>query len=456
MCMKIILLGICICLLGKPVINEECLTYDKFLFDDSYVHSIDIQIDENEWESLLSTALDKDYFKCDLSIDGVIFEDVGLRTKGNTSLLKVYNSDKSNRYSFKIDFDEYVDGQSCYGLDKLSLNNIFADATYMKDYIAYDLMSEIGVNSPLKSYMNITVNGKPYGLYLGVECIDDSFLIRNYGKNYGVLYKPEFNDDEINNNIFDMEPTEFGGANLKYIDENYDSYYQLFDSAKVDIDAVDKNRMIKSLKSLNLKENIFDVVDVDKVLKFFVIDSFICNFDGYLGERIHNHYLYEDNGKLSLIPWDYNYCFGNLYSYLDANVIINKEIDNPKYRFDEKEDFRPLWDNVFCDNKEMYHKIYKDFLDKSITSGYLNSEIDRVYDMIKPYVESDNSKFCTNEEFENAYIVLKEYVKLRTESIKNQLIQGEQFEKVDASHIKLTDLEGYNNGLGWDGFLEKE
>ena len=93
---------------------------------------------------------------------------------------------------------------------------------------------------------------------------------------------------------------------------------------------------------------------------------------------------------------------------------------------------------------------------KKCTIKYINSEIDRIYDMIKPYVEADNSKFCTNEEFEDAYIVLKEYVKLRTKSIKNQLNKGEQFEKVDASHIKLTDLEGYNNGLGWDGFLEKE
>lgn len=454
---KVIFLGICVCLLGIscPIVNEDVKNYEQVLFDDSYVHSIDIQIDEAKWESLLSSALDKDYFKCDMLIDGVLFKDVGLRTKGNTSLLKVFNSENSIRYSFKVDFDEYVDGQSCYGLDKLSLNNIFADATYMKDYIAYDLMSEIGVDSPLKSYINITINGEPYGLYLGVECIDESFLNRNYGKDIGILYKPEFNDDKIDNNIFNMKDVEFGGANLKYIDDNIDSYYQLFDSAKVDIDEEDKNRMIKTLKLLNSKENINSVVEVDKVLKFFVVDSFICNFDGYLGERIHNHYLYEKDGKLSLIPWDYNYCFGNLYSNIDPNIVINKEIDKPKYRYDGEEIFRPLWDNVAIDNISLYHQIYSDFLRKNVNSGYLNSEIDRIYKMIKPYVMNDTSKFCTNEEFENAYIVLKEYVKLRTKSIENQLNQGVNYSKVDASHIKLTDLEGYNNGLGWDGFLEK-
>ena len=455
---RIVLLGISLMCVLNPLnigVNND-ISYDEKLFDCSYVHSMDIQIDGEDWNSLLDTALEKEYFKCDLTIDGVVFDDVGLRTKGNTSLKKVYNSEESNRYSFKIDFDEYIDGQTCYGLDKLSLNNIFADATFMKDYIAYDLMAKVGVKAPLKSYMNITVNGEPYGLYLAVECIDDSFLKRNYGEEYDILYKPEFNDDEINNNIFNLTDTEFGGANLKYTNDDFSSYSQLFDSAKVDMTDDDKSRMINSLKLLNQKENINSVVDVENVLNFFVVDSFICNFDGYLGERIHNHYLYESEGKLSLIPWDYNYCFGNLYSNIDANIVINKEIDNPKYRFDEKEDFRPLWDNVIDGNYELYHSYYEDFLNEVIVSGYLNKEVDRVYNMIKPYVEKDVSKFCTNEEFNNAIPVLKEYIKLRSKSIENQLKQGKNFEKVDAGHIKLTDLEGYNEGKGWDGFLEKE
>lgn len=107
-------------------------------------------------------------------------------------------------------------------------------------------------------------------------------------------------------------------------------------------------------------------------------------------------------------------------------------------------------------NYELYHSYYDDFLNEVIVSGYLNKEVDRVYTMIKPYVEKDVSKFCTNGEFNNAIPVLKEYIKLRSKSIENQLKQGKNFEKVEAGHIKLTDLEGYNDGKGWDGFLEKE
>ena len=66
-------------------------------------------------------------------IDGEAYKNVAIRAKGNTSLTQVasYGND---RYSFKIEFDHYDDTKTYYGLDKLCLNNIIQDNTYMKDY----------------------------------------------------------------------------------------------------------------------------------------------------------------------------------------------------------------------------------------------------------------------------------------------------------------------------------
>ena len=61
----------------------------------------------------------------------------------------------------------------------------------MKDYLAYTLMADFGVASPLCSYVYITVNGEEWGLYLAVEAVEESFLQRNYGSAYGELYKPD-------------------------------------------------------------------------------------------------------------------------------------------------------------------------------------------------------------------------------------------------------------------------
>lgn len=111
----------------------------------------------------------------------------------NTSLTQV-NRFGNDRYSFKIEFDHYESGKNYYGLDKISLNNIIQDNTYMKDYLTYQMMRKAGADAPLCSYVNITVNGEDWGLYLAVECVEEAFLERNYGKNYGNLYKPDSMD----------------------------------------------------------------------------------------------------------------------------------------------------------------------------------------------------------------------------------------------------------------------
>lgn len=164
------------------------LGYEERLFDTSVVHTIDIVMDD--WEGFIAGCEVEEYVLCDLVIDGEEQPGAGIRAKGNTSLSSVaaYGND---RYSFKIEFDHYDSSLSYYGLDKLNLNNIIQDNTYMKDFLSYQLMAAAGAAAPLCSYVWITVNGEDWGLYLAVEGVEESFLLRNYGTDYGELYKPD-------------------------------------------------------------------------------------------------------------------------------------------------------------------------------------------------------------------------------------------------------------------------
>jgi spore coat protein CotH len=59
------------------------------LFDSTVVHSIEIAIDEADYQQMLTTYREtgqKDYFRADVVIDGALVHDVGLRLKGNASL----------------------------------------------------------------------------------------------------------------------------------------------------------------------------------------------------------------------------------------------------------------------------------------------------------------------------------------------------------------------------------
>ena len=134
--------------------------YESKLFDNSKVHTIDIVMED--WDSFIDSCQSEEYEICELTIDGEVYKNVGIRGKGNTSLSNVASMD-SDRYSFKVEFDQYDDTKSYYGLDKLSLNNIIQDNTYMKDYLTYQMMDAFGVDAPLCSYVYITVNGEDWG-----------------------------------------------------------------------------------------------------------------------------------------------------------------------------------------------------------------------------------------------------------------------------------------------------
>lgn len=465
-----LVLTVMLCIPDKIGIQAALRTlgYESKLFDISYVHSVDIVMDD--WDSFIESCENEEYASCSVVIDGEAFKNIAIRAKGNSSLSQVaqYGND---RYSFKLEFDHYSDSLSYHGLDKLSLNNIIQDSSYMKDYLCYTMMNSAGVAAPLCSFAYITVNGEDWGLYLAVEAIEDSFLERNYSGT-GNLYKPDsssmgggrgngknFNQDDFDfskNEKFttssntekgasdtenaDRQPPQRGNFNgfgenvgkggfggmgsddvkLVYTDDDFDSYENIFDNAKTDITDADKTRLINSLKVLS-SDDAASTVDVDAVIKYFAVHNFVCSFDSYTGSMIHNYYLYENGGILSMIPWDYNLAFGSFMGGGDGTSMINFPIDSPVSGGDT--DSRPMIAWIFADEEytELYHEALSEFIADYFESGYFETEIERVKALISPYVEKDPTKFCTYDEFTAGISALKEFCVLRAKSVRGQL-----------------------------------
>lgn len=438
--------------------------YEDTLFDTGKVHTIDIVMDD--WDSFVANATSEEYADCTVVIDGKAYKNVAIRAKGNTSLTNVA-SYGNNRYSLKIEFDHYDSTNTYYGLDKLSLNNIIQDNTYMKDYLVYTLMRESGVDAPYCSFVYVTVNGEDWGLYLAVEAIEDSFLSRNYGSSTaGDLYKPDSQSmgggKGMGGNVASSE-SGWGASDVKliYTDDEYSSYSSIFDNAKTDVTDDDKDRLISSLKTLNEGTGIESVVDMEEVIKYFVVHNFVCNFDSYTGSMIHNYYLYEEDGVLSMIPWDYNLAFGGFVGGSDATSLVNYPIDSPVSGGDT--DSRPMIAWIFNNEEylELYHQYFSEFIEEYFESGYVSELIDSTYEMIASYVESDPTKFCTYEEFEEGVAALKEFCELRAQSVREQLdgtipstSEGQSEDNsafIDASNITVSDMGSMGNGGGPGG-----
>ena len=271
--------------------------YVTRLFDDSRVHTIDIQIED--WGTFIENAESEEYVACTVEIDGEEFRNIGLRAKGNNSL-RLTEEYGLSRYSLKLEFDQFLDGGNYYGLDKFSLDASFQDNSYLKTYMVYDMMAFMGIPTPLCSYTWVTVNGEDWGLFLAIEEPEESFARRNFGNDYGKLYKPDYRSLNAEN----------ADVALQYIDDRPDSYPGLFENAKFKVSEADQKRVIEALNTLSTGENLETAVNVDEVLRYFTVQVFVMNWDSYLGHTGHNYFLYEENGVLSILPWDYNLAFG--------------------------------------------------------------------------------------------------------------------------------------------------
>ena len=174
--------------MGDTGISME---YETELFDTSSILTVNILMDEADWNDMLENATAEEYYQCDVEVNGTTFYRVAIRPKGNTSLTSIASDPTTDRYSFKLEFDHYVDGQTCFGLDKLILNNNYADATNMKEALIYDMYQYLGADASRYNYAKISVNGEYWGVYLALEAVEDSFMLRNYGAQSGELYKPD-------------------------------------------------------------------------------------------------------------------------------------------------------------------------------------------------------------------------------------------------------------------------
>ena len=422
---------------NKPrVINS----YEDALFDNSFVHKIEVEIENEDLEDLRNNPLLKTKYKVNVTIDGELIEEVSFATKGNHTLNAVQRK-KSDRYSYKINFGKYNKEQTYYGLDKLNLNNIMSDPTYMKDYMSYFIMRNNLVYAPLVSYVELYINGEYMGLYNAVEEVEDAFIERNGLYADSILYKPEssyvyeYLEEKSKESHIDRvikratlkessHVFSFDGADLLYKGEEANNYIDIFDNAQSSITDQNQREVINAINALNNYD--YDLIekyfDVDSIINYFAVNNYVFNFDSYTGPYAHNYYLLYNDGKFSIVPWDYNLAFGKFAGPTNGEIIttqiVNYAIDTPCYGVEAET--RPLWNMIYknSDYMSVYHDSLKDVI--SDNSLYID-EINKIYRLIKRYVKKDASSFYTFGEFKAAVSAFKKIINYRSESVKGQL-----------------------------------
>lgn len=276
------------------------------LFDPSYLHEIRIYFEKEDFWEILTDNYDDNigdggdavpYISATTVIDGVPTDSVGIRQKGKSS----YSRSNYYKKPLKIDFNEFVSGQTFGGIKKFNLHNGGCDPAMMRDLLGFDMMRQAGVKAPRYAHCRLYLNDEFWGVYGIIEQIDGAFVEEHFSDGSGNLFK--------NGGWSELH---WKGDTI----QNYDEY-----ELKTNREENDWSGFINFVDVLNntpepiFAEAIQEVFNVDLYLHVLAIDVLTNNWDSYIDNR-RNWYLYEDpsSGKFQWIPWDYNLAMGGDFS----------------------------------------------------------------------------------------------------------------------------------------------
>lgn len=226
------------------------------------------------------------------SLGTVIYDSIGFRARGNTSL-------SSQKKSFKIDFNRFIPTQKFAGLEELNLNGEHNDVSIMRSFLAQYLLRSAGLPAARTSYVKVFVNNEYKGLYINVEHLDDEFLDFRF-------------PTEANGNLWKC----FYGADLTWQGNNPNAYQNVYD-LQTNEDSADYTALINFINILNNTTAanfpcaIQEVFDVDLFLRNIALEILLGQWDGYAYNK-NNYYLYQREGdsKIVYLSYDLDNTFG--------------------------------------------------------------------------------------------------------------------------------------------------
>ena len=320
---------------------------------------------------------------CNITIDGVQLDTIGIKIKGNSS----FNSYPGNKKSFKLTFDEYQDTLKYDGLKVLNLNNGFKDPTLLREKIMLDFLHDLGLPAPRCTYAKVYINGTYWGLYNLVEQVNKTFLNDMIGNKDGNLFKGDPSGS-----------LQWGGASPSAYYPKYE--LKTNDSLNDWTDLVHFIDKINNTPSAQFHDSLETVINTAGYMQQWAANNLFVNLDSYVGSG-HNYYIYHNSSsnKFDWITWDVNEAFGNFnqgMSGTQLQTLSYSYIPNPA-------NSRPLNSKMLADSiyKYQYINYLCSFINYDFTEEKLFPKMDSLANKIRTDYYADTQKMYTNQQFED-------------------------------------------------------
>lgn len=354
---------------------------------------------------------------CTLTFNGITWNYVGVRLKGNSSLMDAWTAG-IYKMPFRFDFDEFedtypeIDNQRFYGFKKLTLSSGYKDNSLIREKVVADIFRGLGVPAPRTAFYRLFIDcgdgegARYFGLYTMVEVPADPMLEAQFSTSDGNLYKP------------DGTTASFGAGSLS--EEDFDK-----ETNKGDADYSDVNALYIAINDTisddeTWKSTLESIFDVDGFLNWLAVNTVIQNWDTY-GKMSHNYYLYNDDGVLKWIPWDNNEALKD--KDLASQPPLSLEMDEGSL------DSWPMISRVL--EQTEYKNIYQQYCETTVTDYFNTENMQALYDdahnLIYNYVVGDDGEqegytlLNSSQDFINSLDYLNTHVENRDDAVTNYL-----------------------------------
>ncbi|MEO8069920.1 MAG: CotH kinase family protein [Acidobacteriota bacterium] len=284
------------------------------VYDTSVLHRIEVVMSAEDAASIINRTEQR--VRCTFTFDGLALHDVGVRQSGG-----VYHPYQpiTNKPSLSIKFDEFVKGQTLFGLDKVVLKNELQDMSLVNEHLTYDVFRRAGIAAPMTAHARVTINGIDSGIYLLREPIDKDFLVRNFGDASGNLYEIENTRDFV-------------------FDPNYPA---LDDEGKNGRNRSGLVRFAEAIRATTPATFVADLspyVDIDRLVTYAAAEAATLHWDG-LTYRNNNSYVYArpSDGKFIFIPYGADQAFngprmnGNSSLAWPRSTLVQRLVAVPRF-----------------------------------------------------------------------------------------------------------------------------
>jgi spore coat protein CotH len=260
------------------------------MFNQAVLHDVRIVMDPADWQALRDNFFTNQYYAANISIDGEVVEQVGIRSRGA-------GSRNETKPGLKVDFNKYIKTQEFHGYKSLVLDNLTQDPALMRERLAFAVFEAMGIPAPQIAHGRLTVNDQYWGVYTLVEPVSKPFLKSRLGEESGNLFDYE--------HAFDWDLTFRGADSSAYVPSPF--------QPQTNEDKLDPSGLVAFIRTINeLPEAGFAAaiaswIDTERFLTYLATENALAEYDGFVGDfGVNNFYLYQygSQNRFVLIPWD--------------------------------------------------------------------------------------------------------------------------------------------------------